>query len=134
LDNKALPGLLNVREKPNIKSKVLMQVPRNTILWMGTGIDTHWDISTDWANVRGGRYGDEDDQIVPEGWVSKKYLKWVECPKSLNEQETTMPDEMLEDWCKRNDPNLTAQSCIELKSKTHIKRECYPKWVGLNRC
>jgi hypothetical protein len=50
------------------------------------------------------------------------------------EQETSMPDEMLEDWCKRNDPSLTAQSCIELKSKTHIERPCYPKWVGLKRC
>jgi hypothetical protein len=51
-----------------------------------------------------------------------------------DKKETGMSDEMLEDWCKRNDPNSTAQSCIELKSKTHIKQECYPKWVGLNRC
>jgi hypothetical protein len=150
LDNgKAFSGLLNVREKPDAKSKVLMQIPTGIILRMNTSIEQGWETNENWAYVNGGvvTYGEEDDQIV-EGWVSKKYLKPIECPK-LSEPEpefepelspgfkpdnSPMTDDVLEDWCKRNDPNLTAQSCIELKSKTHIKRECYPKWVGLNRC
>jgi hypothetical protein len=91
------------------------------------------------------------------GWVNRKYVRQFPCknPEHIDKasdiqeeilskepevdinpdkEQTVMPDEMLEDWCKRNDPNLTAQSCIELKSETHIKRGCYPKWTGLKRC
>jgi hypothetical protein len=37
-------------------------------------------------------------------------------------------DKVQEDWCRRNDPNLTAQSCIELKDK-----KPWPKWLGVDR-
>jgi hypothetical protein len=65
----------------------------------------------------------------------------AEYPKSIQpEQEITAPtsslhsDDALADWCKRNDPDLTAQSCIDLKSRSvpgitalQLRRPVHPK-------
>jgi hypothetical protein len=45
-------------------------------------------------------------------------------PKPALGKNSPGSDEILADWCKRNDPNLTAQSCIELKSSMP-----WPKWL-----
>jgi hypothetical protein len=154
-------GFLAVRDKPSTKGKIVatlrpkfpLTIPSNAQFLEGEDYKLYKDWKK-WTRVKG--WFTTEDADPSWGWVYSKYIKKVPCDSDemmddglvegrdyetnkvdINpdkEQKTGMPDEMLADWCKRNDPNTTAQSCIELKSETHIKRPCWPKWVGLKEC
>jgi hypothetical protein len=113
-------GYLNLRQGPGMNFKVKAKLLSGQRILV--------DVQTaEWTHVR--RICDEKEDL--EGWVYTKYIKdtalrdtsTVDVP-SENSVSSPLRDEIQEDWCRRNDPNFTAQSCIELKNK-----KPWPKWL-----
>jgi hypothetical protein len=81
-------GLLNVREKPNTKSKIRMTVGSGEILLMSN--DPTFNLFKDWALMIAVVYRDPEKGMVhykqgeaSYGWVSRKHLKPAECLQKL---------------------------------------------------
>ena len=82
-DKDGAPGYLNVREKPNTKSKVKMKVEWGTILIINIGPEM--DLFKDWVYTTAAF----SDGPTTNGWVSKKYLNKL---YDIRTSQYTCPD------------------------------------------
>jgi hypothetical protein len=75
VDDDGAPGYLNVREKPNAKSKIKIKVQYGSVLIVD--ISPSMNLFKDWVYTTAAI-----DGPTTHGWVSKKYLnKLYSCPK-----------------------------------------------------
>jgi hypothetical protein len=135
-------GFLAVRKKPTTGSKIIATLrpkfpltSRPSLQFLEDNEFHLYKNWTKWTHVKG--WFDNESADPGTGWVYSKYIKKVPCDDiqeeitgDLMDYKASLPPPVIEDirqdWCKRNDPAYTAESCKELKEK-----KCYP-W--LDRC
>jgi hypothetical protein len=93
VDRGTVRGSLNVREKPNAKSKILFTIPAASIL-ISSDSDPSLDLFKDWIYVEGSLFviTDDNDGSVdvveepnPYGWVARKWVTSIACPERTPE-------------------------------------------------
>jgi hypothetical protein len=103
---------LAMREGPGPQFKIIIELGGHANNLEADATQGDW---THISNVSRLSSSGAPDQEIVGGWVRSKYIKTFPCKHKSKSEEPKLED-VLADWCKRNDPQFTAQSCIRLKS------------------
>jgi hypothetical protein len=93
-DDMRLPGLLNIRERPDLKSEILLKVSAGTTMKAVSEFQ-------DWINIEKG------------GWVARKYINVVACTPDTRKEPI--------DWSERQTPFQEYQSPSECPKWLGVK-------------
>jgi len=106
------PGLLNVREEPDLKSKIVRQLKARENIKI-TGQVGEWVRMSAVMTV----HGFSVDMEPSAGWVSRKHLIFMDCPfSSAVRLDPATPEVKRAEWCR--DYGYKDAECINQPSAT----------------